>query len=83
MVTSSGPPSSPRVHVYITLRPRLALIERKLMKPILRHNKFVQPVVSIGYIRGIREIRVPRGIHLARKNASYSHTKFHIALAAL
>jgi len=41
-----GPPSA--VYVYITLRSRLALIERKLMKPILRRNKFVQPLVS-GY----------------------------------
>lgn len=42
-------PPSTDIHVYITSRPRLALIERKLMKPILRRNKFVQPPVSIGY----------------------------------
>lgn len=39
------------VYVYITLRSRLALIERKLMKPILRCNKFVEPLVSIVYAR--------------------------------
>lgn len=46
-----SPPSTKRIYiyiyVYITLRPRLALIERKLMKPILRRNKFVQPLVCL------------------------------------
>lgn len=45
----NGNELSPPSTVYITLRLRLALIERKLMKPILRRNKFVQPLVSIGY----------------------------------
>lgn len=48
MVTSSAR-LPPCIRVYHFARPRLALIERKLMKPILRRNKFVQPFVSIGY----------------------------------
>jgi hypothetical protein len=65
-----GPPSA--VYVYITLRSRLALIERKLMKPILRRNKFVQPLVS-GYRMTPHEIyqRTTRNVFM-----SFIYAKF-------
>lgn len=68
-----GPPST-YIYVYITSRPRLALIERKLMKPILRRNKFVQPPVSIGYTG----TRFPAKYILTRKNV-LAYAKSRIA----